>query len=171
MRSPLPHVRSFFECTDFLLVASRAHRLSSCGAQGLTGSTACGILVSWLGIPGTVSPALQGGFLTTGPPGSPGFYSYSLMTDVNSHFRSMCVYVCVCVFKKKTCHSSFMPRRKWVQILQFPIHINLKNIFCVEIWHISVALLCSFLLEIISFQFVLCQLFWKNLGFVFFAHV
>ena len=170
MRSPLPHVRSFVECTGFLLVASRACRFSSCGAQGLIGFTVCGILVSWLGIK-PVSPALQGRFLTTGPPGSPSFYFYSLMTGVNSHFRSMCVRVCVCVFKKKTCHNNFMPRRKWVQILQFPIHLNLKNIFYVEIWHISVALLCSFLLEIISFRFVLCQLFWRNLGFVFFAHV
>ena len=37
-------------------------------ARGLSCFTACGILVPWSGIEPT-SPALQGGFLTTGPPG------------------------------------------------------------------------------------------------------
>ena len=37
-------------------------------ASGLSCSTACGILVPWLGIE-PASPALQGGFLMTGPPG------------------------------------------------------------------------------------------------------
>ena len=37
-------------------------------ACGLSCSVACGILVPWLGIE-PASPALKGGFLTTGPPG------------------------------------------------------------------------------------------------------
>ena len=57
-----------------------AHRLSSCGsrapkhlgsvvkAHGLSCSEACGILVPPRGIKLSTSPALQGGFLTTGPP-------------------------------------------------------------------------------------------------------
>ena len=60
----LHHVRAFIE----------AHRLSSCGARcsavvvhGLSGSVACGILVPQPGVK-PVSPALQGRFLTTGPP-------------------------------------------------------------------------------------------------------
>ena len=44
---------------------SRVCRLSSCG---LSHSVACGILVPQPGIE-PMSPALQGGFLTTGPPG------------------------------------------------------------------------------------------------------
>ena len=47
------------------------YSLLSLVAYALSCSAACGILVPWLGIKPT-SPALQGGFLTTGPPGSPG---------------------------------------------------------------------------------------------------
>ena len=66
----------FLDLASLGLVA--AHRFSSCGPPecavsaaavcGPSRSTACGILVAW---PGTEpsSPALQGGFLTTGPPG------------------------------------------------------------------------------------------------------
>ena len=50
------------------------HRLSSCGAHcpavvahGPSGSVACGTLVPQPGVK-PVSPALQGRFLTTGPP-------------------------------------------------------------------------------------------------------
>ena len=66
--------------------------LSSCGTRALerAGSVvaaygpscpmACGILVPQLGIE-PLSPALEGGFLTTGPPGkSPGFFFF-LMRD------------------------------------------------------------------------------------------
>ena len=66
-----------------------AHGLSSCGAQALehTGSvvvarklscpTACGILVSRPGIK-PASPALKGGFLTTGPPGKSPQYDFQM---------------------------------------------------------------------------------------------
>ena len=59
-------------------VQAAVHRLSSCGVQapecvgsvvvahGLNCPAACGILVPWLGIE-SKSPALEGGFLTTGP--------------------------------------------------------------------------------------------------------
>ena len=60
----LHHVRAFIE----------VHRLSSCGARcsavvvhGLSGSVACGILVPQPRVK-PMSPALQGRFLTTGPP-------------------------------------------------------------------------------------------------------
>ena len=54
-------------------VGPRACRLSSCGVQGsrahrFSCPVACGILVPQPGIE-PVSPALEGGFLTTGPPG------------------------------------------------------------------------------------------------------
>ena len=64
VRSSFCHVRSF--------VAARG--LQSTGsvvvARGLSCSAACGILVPRPGIE-PVSPALQGRFLTTGPPGKP----------------------------------------------------------------------------------------------------
>ena len=74
----------FFGCTGSLLqslgfpqlwrVGSRAWRLSGCHAQAsliavlrLSCPAACGILIPWSGIKPTFS-ALEGGFLTTGPP-------------------------------------------------------------------------------------------------------
>ena len=42
--------------------------LSSCGAHGLSCPSACGILVPWPRIE-PASPALEGRFFTTGPPG------------------------------------------------------------------------------------------------------
>ena len=50
-------------CMGSLVVADG---FSSCGTHGLSFST-CGILIPWPGIIPT-SPALQGEFLTTGPP-------------------------------------------------------------------------------------------------------
>ena len=45
-----------------------AHRLSSCA--GVSGPAGCGVLVPGSGIEPR-SPALEGGFLATGPPGKP----------------------------------------------------------------------------------------------------
>ena len=55
-----------------------AHSLNSCGVvvQGLSCSLACGVLVPWAGIE---SPALRGGFLTTGPPGEPQHFLFHLI--------------------------------------------------------------------------------------------
>ena len=49
---------------------SLRHEGSVVAALGLSCPAACGILVPWLGIE-PASPALEGGFLTTGPQGSP----------------------------------------------------------------------------------------------------
>ena len=73
------------------------HRLSSCTvrapeqwasivtSQGLTCSAAGGVLVPWLGIE-PVSPALQGGFLTTGPPGK-SLWGLEQVSEVPSTFH------------------------------------------------------------------------------------
>ena len=55
-----------------------AHSLNSCRVvvQALSCSLACGVLVPW---PGIESPALRGGFLTTGPPGEPQDFLFHLI--------------------------------------------------------------------------------------------
>ena len=75
---------SGFSCCAQALPAARG-RLSSCGtwapehagsvvvACGLSCSMACGISVPWPGIE-PAFPTLEGGFLTTGPPGSPQYF-------------------------------------------------------------------------------------------------
>ena len=89
------HAGSLLRCTGFSLVVACGFSLSSCGVQapGHVGSVVCGtqalllrcaslvvvahrlscpvacwILVPWPGIEAS-SPALEGGFFTTGPPG------------------------------------------------------------------------------------------------------
>ena len=74
----LQHVGSSLQCIGFCLVVARG--LSSCDVQapectgsvvvahGLRCPVACGILVPLPGIK-PASSALEGGFLTTGPPG------------------------------------------------------------------------------------------------------
>ena len=55
--------------TDCLVVAHGPQSTQGVVALRLSCSAACGILVPWSGIEPT-SPALQGRFLTTGPPGT-----------------------------------------------------------------------------------------------------
>ena len=93
------HINPFFLCNfclavsglscgvqDLCCVSCRILQLAGMGAnsvvevRGLSCSGACGIFVPWPGIE-PVSPALAGGFLTTGPPGkSLARYSYLLRT-------------------------------------------------------------------------------------------
>ena len=67
-------IMGVFCCGAQTLVGARGLQRTQASvivALSLSCSAACGILVPWPGIKST-SPALQGGFLTTGPPGSPG---------------------------------------------------------------------------------------------------
>ena len=90
-----------------------ARGLSSCGAQapecvgsvvvahGLSCPAACGILVPWPGFD-CVSPALESGFLTTGPPGK-SWGSFLIMLVVFympfsffvSHFLHYYLFLCL----------------------------------------------------------------------------
>ena len=92
--SLLQHVRSFVVVCGLFIVACGL--LSSCGAGALEHAglvvaarrlscfTACGILVPQPGIKPT-SPALEGRFLTTGPPGkSPVFILKSILFDMST---------------------------------------------------------------------------------------
>ena len=75
----------------------------SCGAGvslvvvcGLSCSVACGILVQWLGIK-PMTPALEGAFLTTGPPGNSNIYILGSMwaficTPTHGKNGSACPY-------------------------------------------------------------------------------
>ena len=67
--SLLQHKGSWLKCTGFLwLKAGSGCRLPSVALHRFSCPEACGILVSWPGIK-PESPALEDGFLTTGPPG------------------------------------------------------------------------------------------------------
>ena len=66
-------------------MGSRAHGLSSCNLLGLCCSEACEILVSQPEIK-LISPALEGGFLTTGPPGKS--FKYILEWGKTNNYNS-----------------------------------------------------------------------------------
>ena len=90
------------QCTDSLVVERGLQRAqaSLAGAHGLSYSGACGILVPRPGIK-PVSPALQGGFLTTGPPGkSPQFFLL--------HSNAVTT---MCVFSRSVVSDSLQPHR------------------------------------------------------------
>ena len=64
-------------------------------AHGLSCLAACGILVPWPGIE-PVSPALEGGILTTGPTGkSPSFYIWLVFISLESSPNSLPVGWCL----------------------------------------------------------------------------
>jgi len=89
-------------CTDSLVVEHglQSAQASLAGAHGLSYSGACGILVPRPGIK-PVSPALQGGFLTTGPPGkSPQFFLL--------HSNAVTT---MCVFSRSVVSDSLQPHR------------------------------------------------------------
>ena len=65
----LTHPRTLYIFLKFWLRLSLCCS-SSWGVCKVSGLVACGILVPWPGTE-TLSPALKGGFLTTGPPGKP----------------------------------------------------------------------------------------------------
>ena len=92
------HGLFFVSCPGFSLVVVCGFSLSSCGAQapGRVGSVvvahrlscpgACGILVPRPGIE-PASPALEGGFFTTGPPGKSPLRGLEQRSDMLDHHR------------------------------------------------------------------------------------
>jgi len=86
---------SSLRCVGFSLVV--VYGLSSCGAGGLSCPKPCGILVPRPGVE-PMSPALEGRFLTTGPPGK--FLSVLLEENTlkreqrPSGIRAMCSALC-----------------------------------------------------------------------------
>ena len=73
--------------------------------HGLSCFAACGILLPWPGIK-PPSPALQGRFLTTGPPGkSWQFFSFNPISNTRPLKGAKYVKVCVCVIHDQICMS------------------------------------------------------------------
>lgn len=79
-------------CLQTLVVAHMPQSIqaSLAAAHRLSCSTACGILVSQAGIEPTC-PALQGKFLTTGPPGSPEGPLYLPRMNEHISFSTCCL--------------------------------------------------------------------------------
>ena len=72
--------------------AVTAHGLSSCGSRAYLPCGVWDLLRSGIKL---VSPALQGGFLTTGPPGKPSHRLLRKDTKVDSSWFVSCLLVCL----------------------------------------------------------------------------
>ena len=89
-------------CSDFSGCATQAqgvqasavtaHGLSSCGSRAYLPCGVWDLLRSGIKL---VSPALQGGFLTTGPPGKPSHRLLRKDTKVDSSWFISCLLVCL----------------------------------------------------------------------------
>ena len=80
-----PQRLNYLLAFDFFLncLFSWLHWVSSVAAHGLSCLVACGFSVAWPGIK-PMSPALEGRFLTTGPPGKSSWLLILIAKDINS---------------------------------------------------------------------------------------